>query len=97
MLRTASAPWCTTCRPIATAGLPHHPRLHQPPGAPNENNTAGYIARGRQARVDADSGIDLGDARILRAIVDGIIRVECAGMPYDGSEIDDGLELAGVD
>ena len=46
--------------------------------------------------VDAGSAVDIGDRRILRAIVDGIIRVECAGMPYDGSEIDDGLELTGI-
>ena len=64
---------------------------------PNENNTAGYIARvAANARVAADAAVDIGDARILRAIVDGIIRVECAGMPYDGSEIDDGLRLAGI-
>jgi len=64
---------------------------------PNENNTAGYIARvAASAGVDADSAVDIGDRRILRAMVDGIIRVECAGMPYDGSEIDDGLELAGI-
>ncbi len=64
---------------------------------PNENNTAGYIARvAANAGVDADSAVDIGDSRILRAIVDGIIRVECAGMPYGGSEIEDGLRLAGV-
>jgi hypothetical protein len=64
---------------------------------PNENNTAGYIARvAASAGVEADQAVDIGNGRILRAIVDGIIRVECAGMPYDGSEIDDGLRLAGV-
>jgi hypothetical protein len=32
----------------------------------------------------------------MAALVDGIIRVECAGMPYAGNEIDEGLSLAGV-
>jgi len=30
------------------------------------------------------------------AVVNGIINVECAGMPYDGEEIERGLALAGV-
>jgi hypothetical protein len=62
---------------------------------PNENNTAGYIARvAAQVAVDPDVPVDIRDHRIVRALVDGIINVECAGMPYEGEEIERGLALA---
>jgi hypothetical protein len=64
---------------------------------PNENNTAAYIARVCQAvGAGPDEPVDIERRPVMRALVDGIIRVECAGMPYAGSEIDDGLTLAGI-
>ena len=64
---------------------------------PNENNTEGYISRvAGNAGVGADDQIDIRNARVLGAIIDGIIRVECAGMPYEGDEIQQGMLAAGV-
>ena len=64
---------------------------------PNENNTAGYIARvAASVGTDSDAEVDIHDRRIVGAVVNGIINVECAGMPYNGDEIDQGLALAGV-
>jgi hypothetical protein len=64
---------------------------------PNENNTAGYISRvAASVSVDPDVPVDIHDHRIVRAVVDGIINVECAGMPYDGDEIERGIASAGV-
>jgi hypothetical protein len=64
---------------------------------PNENNTEGYIQRvASNAGVGADDAIDIHNARIMGSIIDGIIRVECAGMPYDGDEIANGMVAAGV-
>ncbi len=64
---------------------------------PNENNTAGYIDRvAGSLGIGADVPFQLWERKALHALLDGIIRVECAGMPYDGGEIDEGLTLAGV-
>ncbi len=64
---------------------------------PNENNTAGYIARvAASVSVDPDAPVDIHDWRVVRALVNGIINVECAGMPYEGAEIEGGLLLAGA-
>ena len=64
---------------------------------PNENDTAAYIgAVAQRIGVSADAAVDLRDYKVLSAIVDAIIRVECGGMPYAGHEIEDGLRLAGV-
>jgi hypothetical protein len=65
---------------------------------PNENNTAGYIARvAASVSVDPDVPVDIHDRRIVRAIVEGIVSVECAGNPYaNDNTIDEGLALAGV-
>jgi hypothetical protein len=64
---------------------------------PNENNTAGYIARvAASVGTDSDAEVDIHDRRIVGAVVNGIISVECAGMPYAGEEIERGLALAGV-
>lgn len=60
---------------------------------PNENNTAAYIQRVCDAvGVGPDDPVDLEPA--LPALIDAIIRVECAGMPYVGSEIADGIKLS---
>jgi hypothetical protein len=60
---------------------------------PNENNTEGYIQRVcRSIGVGPDEAIEL--ATSLPALIDGIIRVECAGMPYEIDEIANGISLA---
>lgn len=64
---------------------------------PNENNTAGYIQRvASQAGLSPDEEADITQRPIIKAIIEGIISVECAGNPYDGDEVDQGLTLAGV-
>lgn len=64
---------------------------------PNENNTHNYIVRVCEAlAVDPDHPVDIEQRRVMRGLVDAIIRVECAGMPYTGTEIEDGLDLAGI-
>lgn len=64
---------------------------------PNENNTAGYVLRVCEAiAADPNTPIDIEVRRNMRGLVQAIIGVECAGNPYDGTEIDDGLNLAGV-
>ncbi len=64
---------------------------------PSENNTEGYIQRvAGNAGVGADDQIDIRNPRILGSIIDGIIRVECAGQPYTGTEIEDGMLAAGI-
>lgn len=64
---------------------------------PNENNTAGYIQRvADSVGVGPDTEVDIDHWGVLRAIIDGIINVECAGMPYTGNEIETGMTLAGV-
>ena len=62
---------------------------------PNENNTAAYIKRVADSLgVDPDERIDIFDTAVMAALIDGIIRVECAGMPYTGTEIADGIAIA---
>jgi hypothetical protein len=64
---------------------------------PNENNTAAYVsAVSHRLGIGDDDPVDIERRPVMHALVDAIIRVECAGMPYDGSEIDDGLALAGI-
>lgn len=64
---------------------------------PIENDTAAYIAAvAERVGVSADERVDIEQYRVMSALVDAIIRVECAGMPYDGDEIKDGLALAGI-
>jgi hypothetical protein len=64
---------------------------------PIENNTAAYIARAaKSVGVGADDVINVRDYAVMYALVEGIINVECAGMPYKGHEIEDGLRLAGI-
>ena len=64
---------------------------------PNENNTAAYIANVAHAcAVGPDDPIDIDVRRVLAALVTGIVSVECAGNPYEGTDaIDRGLTLAG--
>ena len=64
---------------------------------PNENNTEGYIARvANTLGISADVPFQLWERVAMKAIATGIINVECAGMPYEAGEIDEGLTLAGV-
>jgi len=64
---------------------------------PNENNTEGYIQRvASNVGVGADDEIDIHNPRIMGSIIDGIIRVECAGQPYDLDEIEQGMIAAGI-
>ena len=61
---------------------------------PHENNTQGYLQR-----VCSATGLGPDDeitdlAAALPALIDAIIRVECAGMPYGGTEIADGIAMA---
>ena len=60
---------------------------------PNENNTESYIQRvAERLNTTPDAPIDLAAAMPL--LIDAIIRVECAGMPYEGTEIADGIASA---
>ena len=60
---------------------------------PNENNTEAYINNvARSLGVGPDDPVDLGKA--MHGLIDAIIRVECAGMPYDGDEIERGIAMA---
>lgn len=65
---------------------------------PSDNNdTAAYIENvGKSLGLSVYSSIDLSDYKTLYAIVDAIIRVECAGQPYSDKTMEDGLRLAGV-
>jgi hypothetical protein len=64
---------------------------------PNENNTAAYIGRVCHGLgVGPDDVVDIERRPVMRALVEAIICVECAGNPYTGNEIDEGLTLAGV-
>lgn len=64
---------------------------------PVENDTGSYvnIVAGKVG-VSPDAEIDVRDWKTLHALVSAIIVHECGGMPYAGSEIEDGLMLAGV-
>jgi hypothetical protein len=64
---------------------------------PNENNTAAYIANvAHTCGVGPDDPVDIERPIIMHALIDAIIRVECAGMPYQGNEIDDGIAMVGI-
>ncbi len=64
---------------------------------PNENNTAAYKQRVCDATGKGlNEPLDMDNRRVMRALVDGIIRVECAGEPYTSEELDAGLTLAGM-
>ena len=64
---------------------------------PNENNTAAYIANvAGRVGVSPDQPVDITNPEVMASIIDGIIRVECAGMPYTGNEIAEGMQLAGI-
>ncbi len=63
----------------------------------DQNDTAAYIkAVAERLGMRPDTCVNLRDYKVLYAIVDAIIRHECGGMPYKGTEIEDGLLLAGV-
>lgn len=64
---------------------------------PNENNTAGYIDRvAMEIGVNPLAQIDINQQPTMKALVKGIINVECAGMPYSDAELDAGLAAAGL-
>lgn len=64
---------------------------------PNENNTAAYIATvAHTCAVGPDDPVDIERPVIMHALIDAIIRVECAGMPYQGNELGSGIALAGI-
>jgi hypothetical protein len=65
---------------------------------PNENNTENYKRRvelqtgkGRTEQFDPNSFVE------MKALVEAIIGVECAGNPYEGTKtVEEGLVLAGL-
>jgi hypothetical protein len=64
---------------------------------PVENDTGAYVnVVAKRVGVGPNEPIDLRDYKTLHALVSAIIIHECAGMPYKGDEIDEGLRLAGV-
>ena len=64
---------------------------------PNENNTEAYVTHvASRLACSPDEPIEIRDPKVMAAVIDGIIRVECAGMPYQGNEIAEGMALAGV-
>lgn len=64
---------------------------------PNENNTEAYIGRvAMEIGVSPGQQIDLMEPRTMKALVRGIIMVECAGMPYQDADLERGMALAGV-
>lgn len=61
---------------------------------PNENNTEAYIQSvAQRLHLPADAEVVL-NRETLAALIDAIIRVECAGMPYENGEIERGIALA---
>lgn len=64
---------------------------------PNENNTEAYIGRvAMEIGLSPDAQVDLMEPRTMKALVRGIIMVECAGMPYQDADLERGMSLAGV-
>ena len=64
---------------------------------PNENNTIAYKDRvSLSTGKGLDEHLDMDNRATMRALLDGIIRVECGGMPYAGSEIENWMTLAGM-
>lgn len=63
----------------------------------DQNDTESYVdVVAKRVGVSADIPINLDDWKTLYLLVWAIIVHECGGMPYSGSEIEDGLLLAGV-
>lgn len=64
---------------------------------PVENDTGAYVnAVAARVGVSPDATLDLNDFKTMKALVSAIIIHECGGMPYAGTEIDDGLLMAGL-
>lgn len=64
---------------------------------PVENDTGAYVnAVAARVGVSPDAELNMNDFRTMKALVSAIIIHECAGMPYAGTEIDDGLLMAGL-
>ena len=64
---------------------------------PVENDTGAYVnAVAARVGVSPDAELNLNDFKTLKALVSAIIIHECGGMPYAGTEIDDGLLMAGL-
>lgn len=76
---------CDTVRKIIERWAPKH-----------ENPTRNYATFvAREVGVGPDDTILVHDARVMHALVTGIIRFELGGLPYTEREIWDGIELAG--
>jgi len=64
---------------------------------PVENDTGAYVnAVAARVGVSPDAELNLNDFKTMKALVSAIIIHECGGMPYAGTEIDDGLMMAGL-
>lgn len=64
---------------------------------PVENDTGAYVAAvAARVGVSPDAELNLNDFKTVKALVSAIIIHECGGMPYAGTEIDDGLMMAGL-
>lgn len=64
---------------------------------PLENNTTAYIANVcTAANCGPDDPIDIRSRPVICALVSGIIRVECGGMPYALDQIQAALTDAGI-
>lgn len=69
---------------------------HWAPPSDN-NNTAAYIAAVcAEAGVSLYDVINIRDRRVLKAVMHGIVRVECAGVPYSDDQFDEAITAAGV-
>ena len=64
---------------------------------PNENRTEVYVnAVARAVGVDPDAIVDLTDYRIMRPLIEAIIRHENGRVIYTPAEIDEGLRRGGI-
>lgn len=64
---------------------------------PVENDTGAYVnAVAARVGVSPDAELNMNDFKTMKALVSAIIVHECGGMPYAGTEIDDGLLMAGL-
>lgn len=62
---------------------------------PNENDTTAYInAVAQKLGVRSTDFVDIGKLEVMCALIEAIIRVECAGNPYENGEIEKGVSLA---
>jgi len=61
----------------------------------DQNDTKAYAdAVAKHMGIRPSDFIDIGKPEILAALIEGMIRVECAGNPYENGEIERGVALA---